>query len=95
MYRGSHTLTHGAFKAALPRQGGMMHIGSEPSIMFKRSICREIKHVLLILFDSNSGGGTFRLKNYVTNDSGFTHNNLRMPLRHLWDDYFGVYLLIN
>ena len=68
MYRGSHTLTHGAFKAALPRQGGMIHIGSEPSIMFKRSICSDIKHVQLILFD----GGTFMLKNYVTDDFGIT-----------------------
>ena len=54
MYRGSHTLTHGAFKAALPRQGGMIHIGSEPSIMFKRSIFSDIKDVQLILFDSKT-----------------------------------------
>ena len=63
VYRGSHTLTHGAFKAALPRQGGMIHIGSESSIMFKRSICPEIKHVQLYLFDLNSDGRTFMLKN--------------------------------
>ena len=72
VYRGSHTLTHGAFKAALPRQGGMIHIGSEPSIMFKRSIGLEIKQVELILFDSNSEGGNFMLKNYVTDDFGMT-----------------------
>ena len=72
VYRGSHTLTHGAFKAALPRQGGMIHIASEPSIMFKRSICPESKHVQLYLFDLNSDGGTFMLKHYVIDDFGMT-----------------------
>ena len=73
VYRGSHTLTHGAFKAALPRQGGMIHIGSEPSNMFKRSIGSEINHVQFYLFHSNSDGGTFMLKNYVPDDFGMNY----------------------